>query len=135
MDKIWWNELWMSWPLGPHYEASSNVVNAHKLKGRLLLVVGELDSNVDPASTFQVADALIDADKDFDLLFLPGAGHTNGGRYGTRKRNDYFVRHLLGVEPPAWNQIVTEQTDGIEEGLHDWLHVPESELYPQGQGG
>lgn len=128
MDKIWWNELWMSWPLGPHYEASSNVVNAHRLKGRLMLVVGELDSNVDPASTFQVVDALIDADKDFDLLYLPGAGHTNGGRYGTRKRNDYFVRHLLGVEPPAWNALITEATDGSE----DWLQVPESELYPRG---
>ena len=103
MDKIWWNEQWMGWPLGPHYEASSNVVHAGKLQGRLLLVVGEMDTNVDPSSTMQVADALIRADKDFELLYIPGAGHGPGGAYGTRKRNDFFVRHLLGVQPPDWN--------------------------------
>ncbi len=43
MDKIWWNELWMSWPVGPHYEEQSNVTNTHKLEGDLLLIVGELD--------------------------------------------------------------------------------------------
>ena len=103
MDKIWWNEQWMGWPLGPHYEASSNVVHAGKLQGRLLLVVGEMDTNVDPSSTMQVADALIRADKDFELLYIPGAGHGSGGAYGNRKRNDFFVRHLLGVQPPDWN--------------------------------
>ena len=74
MDKIWWNELWMSWPLGPHYAASSNVDNAHRLQGDLLLIVGEMDTNVDPASTYQVVDALIDAGKNFDLLVIPGRG-------------------------------------------------------------
>ena len=103
MDKIWWNEQWMGWPLGPHYAASSNVDNAWRLKGRLLLVVGELDTNVDPASTMQVVDALIKANKTFDLLVIPGANHTSGGPYGERKRNDFFVRHLLGVEPPDGN--------------------------------
>ena len=103
MDKIWWNELWMSWPLGPQYDASSNVVNAHLLQGQLLLIVGELDTNVDPSSTLQVANALIEADKSFDLLFIPGAGHGSGGRYGERKRFDFFVQHLLGVAPPDWN--------------------------------
>ena len=67
MDKIWWNELWMGWPVGPHYEEQSNVTQAHKLQGKLLLTVGELDSNVDPASTMQVVDALIRADKDFEM--------------------------------------------------------------------
>ncbi len=100
MDKIWWNELWMSWPIGPHYEEASNVTYAHKLTGKLLLIVGELDRNVDPASTMQVANALIKADKDFDLLIIPGAGHGSAGsRYGKRRQRDYFVRHLLGVEP------------------------------------
>src|SRR5712664_3237128 len=75
MDKIWWNEQWMSWPLGPHYAASSNVDNAHLLQGKLLLVVGEMDTNVDPSSTFQVVNALIKANKKFDLLFVPGGGH------------------------------------------------------------
>ena len=111
MDKIWWNELWMGWPLGPHYEASSNVVHANRLQGKLLLVVGELDTNVDPASTLQVANALIKADKDFDLLFIPGGGHGSGGDYGTRKRYDFFVQHLLGVRPPDWNSGIALTAD------------------------
>ena len=78
MDKIWWNELWMGWPVGPHYEQQSNATLAHKLQGKLLLTVGELDDNVDPASTMQVVHALIQADKDFDLLVVPGAGHGTG---------------------------------------------------------
>ena len=106
MDKIWWNEAWMGWPIGPHYSESSNVDNAWPLQGKLLLVVGELDRNVDPSSTLQVVNALIDADKDFDFLLVPGAGHGSGGDFGVRKRNDYFVRHLLGVEPPSWEQYV-----------------------------
>ena len=100
MDKIWWNELWMGWPIGPHYAEQSNVTNAHKLAGKLMLVVGELDRNVDPASTMQVANALIKADKDFDLLVIPGAGHGAAeSPYGKRRRRDFFVRHLLGAEP------------------------------------
>jgi dipeptidyl aminopeptidase/acylaminoacyl peptidase len=90
----------MGWPIGPHYEEQSNVTQAHKLQGKLMLVVGELDRNVDPASTMQVADALIKADKDFDLLVIPGAGHGSAeSPYGKRRRADFFVRHLLGVEP------------------------------------
>jgi hypothetical protein len=72
MDKIWWNEQWMGWPLGPQYDASSNVVNANKLQGKLLLLVGELDENVDPSSTLQVANALIKANKTFDFFMFPG---------------------------------------------------------------
>jgi dipeptidyl aminopeptidase/acylaminoacyl peptidase len=104
MDKIWWNEQWMGWPIGPQYEASSNVVHAGKLQGKVLLVVGELDTNVDPASTMQVVNALIKANKTFDLLVIPGAGHGPGGAYGERKRYDFFVQHLLGATPPAWNE-------------------------------
>lgn len=113
MDKIWWNEQWMGWPLGPHYEASSNVVNAHRLQGKVLLVVGEMDTNVDPASTMQVVNALIKANKTFDLLFIPGAGHSAGGAYGERKRFDFFVQHLLGIQPPDWNSLppLTESAD------------------------
>jgi dipeptidyl-peptidase-4 len=100
MDKIWWNEQWMSWPVDASYEASSNVANAHRLKGKLLLIVGELDKNVDPASTMQVVNALIKADKDFDLLVMTGTGHgAAGSPYARRRRDDFFVRHLLGVEP------------------------------------
>ncbi|MFT3883132.1 MAG: prolyl oligopeptidase family serine peptidase [Gemmatales bacterium] len=100
MDKIWWNELWMSWPIGSHYAEQSNVTQAHRLKGKLLLTVGELDRNVDPASTMQVVNALIKANKDFDMLVIPGGGHGVAETpYGARRRQDYFVRHLLGVEP------------------------------------
>ncbi|MFP6692839.1 MAG: DPP IV N-terminal domain-containing protein, partial [Pirellulales bacterium] len=63
MDKIHWNEAWMGL-IGEHYAENSNVTHAHKLRGKLLLTVGELDTNVDPASTMQVVDALIKADKD-----------------------------------------------------------------------
>jgi dipeptidyl aminopeptidase/acylaminoacyl peptidase len=111
MDKIWWNEQWMG-ELGPHYAASSNVDNAGKLEGKLLLVVGEMDTNVDPASTYQVVNALIKANKAFDLLVIPGAGHTNGGPYGERKRNDFFVHNLLGVEPPDRNVHVAASSVG-----------------------
>ncbi len=112
MDKIWWNELWMSWPLGPQYAASSNVDNAWRLQGKLLLTVGEMDTNVDPSSTIQVVNALIEADKDFEFLYVPGADHGSGGDYGARKRNDFFVRNLLGVEPPDWNHRAVASQDG-----------------------
>ena len=105
MDKIWWNEQWMGWPIGPHYSESSNVDNAYRLQGKVLLVVGELDQNVDPSSTMQVVNRLIKHNKDFDLLVIPGAGHGNGGAYGEHKRYDFFTRHLLGVTPPDWTAI------------------------------
>ena len=104
MDKIWWNEQWMG-TIGPHYAASSNVDNAHRLQGRVLLVVGELDQNVDPASTMQVVNQLIRHNKDFDLLVIPGAGHGSGGGYGDHKRFDFFAKHLLGVKPPEWKTL------------------------------
>jgi hypothetical protein len=110
MDKIWWNEQWMGYPIGDHYSASSNVDNAHRLEGALLLVVGELDMNVDPASTMQVVNALIKANKNFDLLVIPGAGHTAGGAYGDHKRYDFFVKNLLGVDPPAWRLLEEKRT-------------------------
>jgi hypothetical protein len=103
MDKIWWNEHWMGWPLGPHYAASSNVDNAYRLQGKLLLVVPELDTNVDPSSTYQVVNALIKANKRFDLLTVPGGNHGAGGAYYQRLLQDFFVHHLQGVEPPDWN--------------------------------
>jgi len=116
MDKIWWNELWMSWPIGPQYSASSNVDNAYRLQGDLLLVVGELDTNVDPSSTMQVVNQLIKHDKNFDLLVVPGANHPAGrgndptAPYGDHKRFDFFVQHLLGVAPPPWNSVPAKPT-------------------------
>jgi dipeptidyl aminopeptidase/acylaminoacyl peptidase len=104
MDKMWWNEQWMGYPVGPHYAESSNVENAHRLKGHLMLIVGEMDDNVDPASTMQVADALIKAGKEFELVVLPGVKHTLGGEFGERKRRDFFIRKLLNQETPQWNE-------------------------------
>ena len=105
MDKIWWNEQWLGYPIDDSYIKASNVENAHLLERPLMLVVGELDDNVDPASTMQVADALIKANKDFELVVLPGVSHTLGEEFGDHKRYDFFVRNLLGVEPPKWNEI------------------------------
>lgn len=100
MDKIWWNELWMGYPVGPHYAANSNVEHAHKLQGQLLLIVGELDRNVDPSSTMQVVRALQRADKDFELVVVAGAGHGAAETpYGSRRRSEFLVRHLHGLEP------------------------------------
>lgn len=104
MDKVWWNELWMGWPVDDSYAASSNVVDAHKLRGQLLLIVGALDENVDPASTMQAVDALIRADKDFELLVIPSAGHGAAETpYGKRRRLEFLKRHL------------GEPTDGLGE--------------------
>lgn len=105
MDKIWWNELWMGYPVGDQYKESSNVENAHLLRRPLMLVVGELDDNVDPASTMQVVNALIKANKDFELVVIPGAHHTMGEDFGEHKRYDFFVRHLMNVNPPKWEEI------------------------------
>lgn len=103
IDKQWWNEQWMGYPIGKHYDEQSNVTNAWKLRGDLLLFVGEADNNVPPESTYRVADALIKAGKTFDFLPLPGSDHTDGGPYGRVKRRDFFVKHLLGVDPPLRN--------------------------------
>ena len=79
--------------------------NAHLLTRPLMLVVGEMDDNVDPASTMQVVNALIKADKDFEFVFLPSQRHTMGEAFGEHKRYDFFVRHLLGVNPPSWSEL------------------------------
>ena len=61
--------------------------------------------NVDPSSTYQVVNALVKAGKDFELVVLPGVHHTLGENFGEHKRYDFFVRNLLGVTPPKWNDI------------------------------
>jgi dipeptidyl aminopeptidase/acylaminoacyl peptidase len=127
MDKIWWNEQWMGWPIGPHYSASSNVDNAKNLTGDLLLIYGEMDTNVDPSSTMQVVNQLIKHNKNFDLLGIPGAGHTSGGTYGDHKRWDFFVQHLLGITPPRWTtptSTTSAPVSGDEEDETDPLRSP-----------
>lgn len=109
MDKISWNEQWLGWPVDQSYLDASGVVHAARLQGRLLLIVGEQDSNVDPASTMQVADALVKAGKDFELLVIPGGEHSAGRSTGPidyvqRRQFDFFIRALAdNGRPPAWN--------------------------------
>ncbi|MCW3786311.1 S9 family peptidase [Plebeiibacterium sediminum] len=103
MDKMWWNEQWMGFPIGKHYEECSNIVNAYRLKGHLMLILGELDDNVDPSSTMQLADALIKANKDFELVVLPGLPHTLGGKFGEQKRRDFFVECFYKQFAPERN--------------------------------
>ncbi len=75
-----------------------------------MLIVGEADTNVPPESTYRVADALIKAKKTFDFLAVPGMGHSDGGPYGRAKKRDFFVKSLLGVDPPDRNmdELATE---------------------------
>ncbi|HEX4349110.1 MAG TPA: prolyl oligopeptidase family serine peptidase, partial [Verrucomicrobiae bacterium] len=97
MDKIWWNEQWMGWPVDDSYTRSSCVTDAHKLQGKLLLLAGEMDKNVDPASTMQVVNALVKADKNFELFIMPGQGHgVLSTEYGKRRLEDFFERTLGG---------------------------------------
>lgn len=98
MDKIWWNEQWLGWPVNDVYLRNSNVADAARLKGELLLIVGELDDNVDPSSTLQVVRALQKAGKVFDFMPIIGAGHGAAETaYGTRLRMRFLERHLLSA--------------------------------------
>ena len=124
MDKLWWNEQWMGWPIGPEYVASSNMENAAKLGGALMLLVGEMDNNVDPSSTMQVVNKLILANKNFDLLVIPNALHTNGGAYGDHKRFDFFVYHLQGRMPPPWTTAPANNQAAGSVGVLDEDSVP-----------
>ncbi|TWT36587.1 Prolyl tripeptidyl peptidase precursor [Posidoniimonas corsicana] len=99
MDKSSWNEQWMGYPVGPQYAESSNIDNAHRLQGDLMLILGGMDNNVPPESTFRLVDALVKADKDFEFVFVPGAGHGMGGQYGFRRMQEFFVEQL--VSKPA----------------------------------
>jgi dipeptidyl aminopeptidase/acylaminoacyl peptidase len=106
IDKASWNEQWMGYPVGPQYSECSNIDNAGRLKGKLFLIVGEMDSNVPPESTLRFCDALIRAKKDYDFLEVPGADHGIRGpafAYAERRMRDFFVRNLLGKEPPDHN--------------------------------
>jgi dipeptidyl-peptidase-4 len=96
------------------YEAEANQSVAKNLKGHLLLAHGTMDNNVPPYNTLLVVDALIKANKDFDLLLLPNQGHGYGGEsnYMMRRRWDYFVKHLLGVDPPKEYQMASPPPGG-----------------------
>jgi dipeptidyl-peptidase 4 len=104
LDKAWWNELYQGYPVGKDYAEQSNVALAGRLKGHLLLVHGDIDDNVHPVETMRLVDALMSANKSFDMLLVPNMHHGESGvhaHYLVRRRWDYFVRYLLGVTPPA----------------------------------
>jgi dipeptidyl aminopeptidase/acylaminoacyl peptidase len=86
-----------------NYDSQANQSTAKNLKGHLLLAHGTMDDNVPPNNTLLVVDALIKANKDFDLLIIPNAAHGYGAasQYMARRRWDYFVRYLAGATPPA----------------------------------
>jgi dipeptidyl aminopeptidase/acylaminoacyl peptidase len=106
LDKATWVERYMGLPVAEHYQEQANQSLAANLRGKLFLIHGEMDENVHPASTLVLVDALIKENKDFDLLILPNMPHAcDGAPYFVRKRWDYFVRHLLGAEPPAGYRI------------------------------
>ena len=90
-----------------NYAAEANQYVAKNLKGKLLLMTGTMDYNVPPDNTWLVVDALIKANKDFDLLVIPNADHAYGAasNYVMRRRWDYFVRYLLGAEAPREYQV------------------------------
>ncbi len=110
-----WGEFWIGFPDEENYTEQSNVALAENLKGKLLLVHGEMDDNVHPALTMQLVHALIEANKDFDMIMLPGRNHAmldltkqepdpemKGDAYFIRKRWDYFVENLLEKKPPTY---------------------------------
>jgi dipeptidyl-peptidase-4 len=112
LDKAWWNELYQGYPVQDDYVEQSNVTMASRLKGHLLLEHGDIDDNVHPVETMRLADALIKANKDFDMLFVPNMFHGESGEhahYLVRRRWDYFVQHLLEVIPPANFEVKEER--------------------------
>ena len=119
LDKASWNEQWMGymppdkiWSKDPDnwYSKCSNIDNAAKLRGNLFLIVGELDDNVPPESTYRFVDALIKARKDFEMLVVPGANHGAGSPITERRTLDFFKHHLMGIEPPDRNAGDTNPT-------------------------
>ena len=106
-----WGEKWQGllevYPDGStNYDNQANQLLADNLRGKLLIAHGTMDTNVPPSNTMLVVNALIEANKDFDLLMLPNRGHGFGNEpYMMRRRWDYFVRHLMGAEPPQGYEI------------------------------
>ena len=88
-----------------NFESAANYTLAKNLKGKLLLTHGDMDNNVHPSNTLRVVDALIKANKDFDLIIFPDSPHALP-TYGVRRIWDYFVRNLMGAEPPVGYEMI-----------------------------
>jgi dipeptidyl aminopeptidase/acylaminoacyl peptidase len=105
MEKAWWPEMYMGWPVDSTYQLQSTITMASKLKGKLLITHGGIDENVNPSATFKLAEMLVRADKQFDMLIFPSQRHGYSGPqqyYFTKRRWNYFVQHLRG-EQPIWD--------------------------------
>ncbi|MCB8964973.1 MAG: DPP IV N-terminal domain-containing protein [Bacteroidales bacterium] len=107
MEKVWWPELYQGFPVDTQYHNQSNVTNASKLQGHLMIVTGDLDNNVNPSATYKLAGELTKANKDFELIVLPNENHGTcyWNKYFIRKRWDFFVKNLLGLEHPREYKI------------------------------
>ena len=104
-----WGESYNGPESGTNYTDAANALIAKNLKGKLMLMHGDMDINVSPYLTLQVVDALIKANKDFDLLIVPNNGHGDiwPHTYPLRRAWDYFVRNLMGATPPAGYDLST----------------------------
>jgi dipeptidyl-peptidase 4 len=115
LDKAWWNEAYQGYPVQDDYVAQSNVTMADHLKGHLLIEHGDIDDNVHPVETMRFVDALMKANRSFDMLLVPNMFHGESGEhalYLVRRRWDYFVQYLLGVTPPANFEIKEDRPLG-----------------------
>lgn len=101
MAKAWWPEQYMGAP-GDHYNKQSNLSLVENLQGKLLIAHGDMDNNVNPASTYRLAAELIKHNKDFELIITPNDDHGElwGNKYFIRRRMDFFVKYLWNIEPP-----------------------------------
>jgi dipeptidyl-peptidase-4 len=116
MDKSTWNEQWMGWPVDKHYEEQSNYTLAPNLKGKLFLAHGDVDENVPLPATIKLVDALVRANKDFDFLIMPNRAHGFGNDpYFVRRRWDYFVKHVIGIDPPSGFRIGETRTTSTSQ--------------------
>jgi dipeptidyl-peptidase 4 len=115
LDKAWWNEAYQGYPVQDDYMAQSNVTMADHLKGHLLVEHGDIDDNVHPVESLRLVDALMKANKNFDMLLVPNMFHGESGDhalYLARRRWDYFVQYLLGVTPPNNFEIKEDRPPG-----------------------
>jgi dipeptidyl-peptidase 4 len=115
LDKAWWNELYQGYPVEDDYVAQSNVTMAGRLQGHLLIEHGDVDDNVHPVETMRLVDALMKANKSFDMLFVPNMYHGESGEhalYLIRRRWDYFVQYLLGATPPENFEVKEDREQG-----------------------
>jgi dipeptidyl aminopeptidase/acylaminoacyl peptidase len=111
LDKAWWNEAYQGYPVQDDYAAQSNVTMAGRLQGHLLIEHGDIDDNVHPVESMRFVDALMSANKNFDMLLVPNMYHGESGPhapYLVKRRWDYLVQYLLGVTPPK-DFVITEE--------------------------